>query len=458
MVALVFSILLLAFATFLAFGRFQTSATTILFCAAWGTMLLLYRVFGFDYEYALWVILFTIACVSAWVIGALGASWLYRREHVAARTAERSIEIAFLPQFLVLTTLVGMIAPFDWAATTGIDLARIRDFGALLDAAQDAHIMLAQQRIEQSGVNKICLMIALSGVITAGLYIGAGRPGPRLPTALLFAPVTPYLSMMLLTTIRSMMIVPVIMMFASWVAGLTLLNRDRSIFRRDRVIRIGAGALVIFTIIAYLQGVRSGDYTFARLDQTFLRLRLWFAGYEPTLVAYMTRVWDQQMQWGASSFRVFASLLGADDTALAYGQGQLDIGGNDQSNAMTALRFILEDWGMLGAVLFCAIWGAVTGLVGEITRTGKLWLAPIFALLIAVAIFSPNSWFLNYGTRCFAPVLTMIYLALCGKVVLGDGRGSGSIPQLNPQTAEESVDTAKSKSRQRAEARRKLGL
>jgi oligosaccharide repeat unit polymerase len=449
MAALGFSLLLLAFAAYLAFGRFEASAASILFCAAWGVMLLLYRLLGYNYEYLLWVIGFTAACIVAWVAGELGTAALYRREHVSERLAPKRFEFAFLPEFLLVTTAIGMIAPLDWAATTGLDLARIKDVGALLDAAQSAHILLSQQRVEQSPVNKICLMVALSGVIMAGIFIGTGRAGRRVPTWMLFAPTLPYLSMMLLTTIRSMMIVPVIMMFVSWVAGLALNNRDRSIFKGERLVRIGVGVIVIFAIIAYLQGVRAGDYTFSRVDETMSRLRLWFAGYEPALVAYMSRIWDGQLQWGSSSFRVFASLFGADDTALAYGAGQLDIGMNEKSNAMTALRFILEDWGLAGAVVFCAIWGAVTGLVGEITRTGKLWIAPLLALLIAVALFSPNSWFLNYGTRCFAPVLTIGYLMFFGKVLVNDAIAS---------TAQGSEQSGRGVSRQRAEARRKLGL
>jgi len=307
--------------------------------------------------------------------------------------------------------------------------------------------------VEQSWVNKICLMVTLAGVIAAGIYIGAGRPGRRVPSWLLFAPILPYLAMMLLTTVRSMMIVPVILMFASWIAGLALTGRDRSIFRRDRVLRIVAGVIVIFTIILYFQGVRKGDYTFSRIDESVAKLRLWFAGYEPALVEYMSTVWDHRPQYGGSSFRVLTSLVGANDTALVYGADQLDIGMGDKSNAMTALRFILEDWGMKGSVIFCGIWGAVTGFVGEATRTGKLWLAPLLALLIAVAIFSPNSWFLNYGTRCFAPVVTMIYLLFFGKIISSRPVASRS----GQRASSEAGGTDKINPRER-EARRKLGL
>ena len=430
MVALAFSVFLLALAGVMAFGRYPFSAANVLFCMAWGAMLLLYRLFGFNYEYLLWVIAFTIACVSAWIAGEAGAGWLYRREHIMERRARRSFQIRYLTTFLFATTAIGMIAPVDWVATSGMHLSEITNIGGLLDAAQDAHIALSQQRVEQSMVNKLCLMVALAGVTMAGIHIGTGqigngqtgngRPGRKTPAWLLAAPVVPYLTMMLLTTVRSMMVVPAVMFFASWIAGLALSDNDRAIFDPKRLRRLALVGAVMAVVIVYLQGVRAGDYTFSRVGDTMVKMRLWTAGYEPALVSYMRQAWDHRLQYGASSFRVFTGLLGGDNAALAYGADQMDIGMNDKSNAMTALRFILEDWGMGGAVVFCLLWGALTGLAGEATRTGKLWLAPLYALLVAVALFSPNSWFLNYGTRCFAPVLAMLYLLAFGRVRVVD--------------------------------------
>jgi oligosaccharide repeat unit polymerase len=422
MLALGFSILLLAFACWLAFGSRPANVATVLFCAAWGMMLFLYRVLGSDYEYLRWVIFYTIACILAWIAGDVAVGALYRREHIEARQQTRTYEFAFRREFLIATTAIGMIAPFAWAATTGIDLAQIRNVGALLDAASDAHQMLATQRVEQDIVNKICLMIALAGVIVGGIYMGVGRPGKRIGNWLLAAPVLPYLMMMLLTTIRSLMVIPILMMFGSWIAGLALRGRDRSIFEAGRLIKIGGVVCLMLVIVLYLQGVREGDYTFSRFDKTIVRMRLWAAGYEPALVAYVTRVWDHRMEWGGSSFRVVTSLFGADDTKIVYGTGALDIGMNETSNAMTALRFILDDWGIVGSVIFCAFWGGVTGLSSEACRAGKLWVSPLLGLLISVAIFSPNSWFLNYGTRVFAPFLVVAYLTACGKTIVGPAR------------------------------------
>lgn len=430
MLALILAIVLLAIALYMARSARRFHVAPILWCAAWGTMLLLYRLFGRVYDYDRGTVALTAGCIAAWLVGHAITARLVAPPPPERAVRPRPFQIRRLPILLGACTLIGLIAPVNWMATTGVGLERITETGDLAGAARASYELLLQQRVEQDWITKVTLAIALAGVITASIYIGLGRPidlsaPPRLtwsqsssnapppprptPYWLLLAPFLPFLAMMALSTIRTLLIVPLLMAFCAWVAGLHMRRRERHIFRSGIVLPLLAIAGGAIVILFYAQAVRDGDPLLTHAGDTFAALRLWVAGYEPALVSWLKRGWDGEYHWGTSTFRIITGIFGS-DYKLVYGTGAIEIGNNETSNAMTALRYFIEDWGRGGAVVFSALFGLLCGYLTTLMVRGRLLLTPFYALLLATAIFAPNSWFLNYGSRVLAPAMATLFL------------------------------------------------
>ena len=95
----------------------------------------------------------------------------------------------------------------------------------------------------------------------------------------------------------------------------------------------------------------------------------------------------------------------------------IDIGAGQVSNAPTALRYFVQDWGVVGSVIFVAFFGAFTGAIHEKVRKGNIYLSSVYALIVPTIIYMPNSWFLSYGTRIFCPIVVTAYYILFTKRV-----------------------------------------
>lgn len=425
MIALALGLIFIAAAAFLAYAPRRTNIAVIFWLGAWGAMLVLYKLLGWDYNYDRYVVIYTGVCVTLWALANIGAEWLYTREFINEdhlRDTQLSVHPQHLYRFVLACTLVSMIAPFAFIASSGIDIGKITNISALFAVAESTHLLLAENQLEQDPINKLTLMFGLSSIIMVGFYSGMGSPGRKLPTWLKFAPIVPFFLMMMLTTVRTLMIAPMIYLLASWVCGLTAVQREKMLFNRQLMTRVGGGFLIALIIIIGMQSIRAGVSSPADLLETLDHLRLWFAGYEAALTTWMTTVYDGSIAGGATTFRVIAGLLGVENSKIAYGTGMVWVSSSVDGNAKTILETFITDFGVTGAVVFCAFYGALTGLLSAMLRNRHLAVAPVLALLISAAIWAPNSWFLGYGTRLLAPVVPTIYIIMFWKVrsVSGD--------------------------------------
>jgi oligosaccharide repeat unit polymerase len=387
--------------------------------------LLLYLVFGAGYVFSLNIYVYVFSAVVIWLLGHFLFEWIYRNfnKNQGLPAGKRySYRFNHLDKFLIFCTCAGMLAPLSFIAHAGINVSQIVDVRSLLSTAQSTHALMSENQIETDFVSKICLMLALSGIMMAGLYLGLGRPGRPLPNYILYSPITPYFVMMMLTTMRSLMVLALLVLFASFIASLALRGRDRAIFKSTLFLKVVSGVIGLFVMIVLMQAVRAGDYKFERLGDSLEHLRLWFAGYLPAFTSWSLTVWDGSHKMGASTFRLFASALGLQVDQMQYGGGMVSVGNGQVGNATTCLSFFVSDFGMKGALIFVFAWGCLNGWVSEAARRGKVILAPALSLLLATAIWAPNSWFLGYGARILSPVVITLYLYFFASTTVVDLR------------------------------------
>ncbi|AYE85109.1 O-antigen polymerase [Sulfitobacter sp. D7] len=215
-------------------------------------------------------------------------------------------------------------------------------------------------------------------------------------------------------SVRSLLLVPIVVGFFSFYVG-CILNGRTHILRRKRTI-FGIIALVCgfgFWVIV-VQSARMGDLGFERVGATLEHMRPWFAGYVPALSVWFEDFYQYtDLTWGTSFFRAIFGPLG-----LVSGEGFSDridavgIGNWQTSNAMTIFRIFLQDFGPFGAAVFCIL----LGFLGELSyykarRTGGVWI--VFLIVVYCSVFfSINFWFFFYGARVFGMIGALLVMAV----------------------------------------------
>lgn len=218
------------------------------------------------------------------------------------------------------------------------------------------------------------------------------------------------------TGVRSLLLVPLIIGFFSFYTGCVLNNRTNILFNVRTITAVVALIVGFISWVVLVQSARLGDLNFSRVSATLEHMRPWVAGYVPAL-----SVWFDQ-QYDSSDLglgRVFArALLGP--MGLVSGEGfneRIDsvvIGNWQVSNAMTIFRVFIQDFGAVGAILFCG----VLGFLGELVyinafRRGGIWIVLLISVYCSV-FFAINFWFFFYGARVMGIIGAIILMGYLG--------------------------------------------
>lgn len=112
------------------------------------------------------------------------------------------------------------------------------------------------------------------------------------------------------------------------------------------------------------------------------------------------------------TFKFLAGLITGGGSYLDTVQSNIDIGDWRDGNASTALRVMVNDFGLIGCGIFLFTWGVISAFLVQKTREGSLYWAALLAYDIASVVWSPNQWYFVYGSRVLAPIVVLTYLAI----------------------------------------------
>lgn len=218
----------------------------------------------------------------------------------------------------------------------------------------------------------------------------------------------------LITTKRSEFLVAVTLFLGAYLAA--------SYLRRGTVRRLmdakllfkfaTAGFFVVLVVIGvHIIRITGGTANTEQISSALEHMRPWVAGYLPALSVWYEYGWDGVLTWGGSILRGPLSNLGlVSGAGLSDRAEALMIGNGQTSNAGTIFKIVVRDWGPYGALLFSLYLGAVAAWCSRMTERASLVGAAVFCVIFSIIFWSPNSWFLGYGSRIFAFALALAIL------------------------------------------------
>ncbi|MDH7637267.1 O-antigen polymerase [Sphingomonas oryzagri] len=378
---------------------------------AWGFMFLFALLFGGVFAIMNRMTLFVMVGVACFLAGCWLTETITARPIRGAAAVQYQRQIAWLRPFIWATTLVGMLSPIYFARQLGFHPSELVDMSSYFSAVRDANAAIRNYDVEQNLLSKICGIFPLGGATVAGMVIGLGRRRFNITLWECLLPVLPGFLLSAVTSVRGGTIVPIVIMFGGLATGLVMRRREGVLFSR-RAISWTAGVVVaLVALILFMQTIRAGNRA-SNFSAIVEHMRPWIAGYLPGISVWAEEQWDGTMSYGVMTFRGIASLLGASGNGVDTFLNDTDIGNGQVTNAMTFYRFAIQDFGMAGSLLFTFVWGAISGWLGTLVRRGNFAAAPFYAINIAAVIWSPNAWFLGYGTRIFAPIVACAFLVV----------------------------------------------
>jgi oligosaccharide repeat unit polymerase len=168
-------------------------------------------------------------------------------------------------------------------------------------------------------------------------------------------------------------------------------------------------------LVFALQRVRLAEKAQTAVD-VLNHLKPWAAGYIPAFGIWLNSAWDQQPSYGLLFLRAVVAPRG-----LVAGEGFTDrsellqLGNGQTTNALTFFRVPVTDFGIAGAFAFTAILGFFTGAIYSRAKQGSAAWAGVLAGAMAAIFWSPNYWFLGYGSRLAALGMAIVTLSVLAK-------------------------------------------
>jgi oligosaccharide repeat unit polymerase len=264
--------------------------------------------------------------------------------------------------------------------------------------------------IEQGLLGKISFALPQAASVILGILLVAGNLRKTTCLVLLLVAGAPLLALTFASSIRSPVFLFFLLLAAGCGAGATLTGKERTLLKPSRLIGLSCVLLALLAMMAFLQSIRLGDFALSDLGATLEHMRIWFAGYIPAFRGWLLQVWDGRLTYGAKSFRFLAGLISGSGSYVDTVDSDIYIGDWRSGNAATALRTLINDFGFLGCGLFILMWGGASAYVTQKAREGSLVWTALLAVDLACVLWSPNNWFLLYGSRFMAGGLAAGYL------------------------------------------------
>lgn len=253
-------------------------------------------------------------------------------------------------------------------------------------------------------------ILTYTGTMIAAFVTAIERPHERRWLRSL-AWTLPLLASMAVQTAKMVLLTGIVLWIAGWVAGQAY-SRGAYRFHPRQVTGHLLGAAGLLSLLMLMtQALRMNRlHSVDDVLYAFDRLRIYFIGHMPVFGHWLTHLYPHQTRylWGVESFSGLAQLLGVHERQVGLYETTADF---TSSNIYTALRPLLEDFGLAGGVVFLLVFAAIGGWGWRLLVRGRLVGAGPLAALIAYVVFSPIASVLTYSMADATLVLFTLWAA-----------------------------------------------
>lgn len=321
----------------------------------------------------------------------------------------------------VLLGLCGIFAVVGYVWGAGYSLLDLSRSGTWIKMAVHYTVARYNQGYEPPIAVRLLTAANYAGGIVAGIALA--MPGRKLRRAALSLPLIAGALSAIITTAKAPMVITCITVFAGWLSvrvsthAATVRRRSwKKLFVFGPIV-IG-GAVLIFASFVLRYGPGRASY-----GLILQRIGGYVFGQMAALSAWLSLVdWsDLAPRWGEMTFSGLAAALHLRDRVPGL-YATIDLNGwAALSNVFTALRGLVEDYGLVGAWAVAVFGGVIGGRCYERLRSGPATPTSLLGLVVfyICAAFSPVISIFDYNVILLAIVIAAVVIAGTWKEVTG---------------------------------------
>jgi|GEM_PF-975362 len=285
----------------------------------------------------------------------------------------------------------------------GIKLSELTDKGQLMDISK----VLTDQRYGGERLSPeimLCLTICYSGCLTAGRFFVFGNRSTKIGSAFILVPL---LLFTLIYTARAVFIFAVLLFISSVISSHLLLHKKRSmLFSKTNLVFMGIAFIAVPLIFLFTQATRMGISKISTDSIKIIadHLKVYFSGNLSAFSYWFTEAaTGRHLAGGAYTFAGVNEMLGGDARELGIYGKAIDLDGHmNFSNIYTLFRFLMDDFGAAGTILFWFLLGIGCRLVYNKVLSGDFVMAAVLSGVFTWMLFSFVTSVFAYNSVLFA--------------------------------------------------------
>jgi oligosaccharide repeat unit polymerase len=227
----------------------------------------------------------------------------------------------------------------------------------------------------------------------------------------------PLLATAIISTKRGGLLYGGVLFASGYMAGRAYVCAAAIPLKKLAKIGLAVASLISLAFIV-LQALRMGRLGFEELGLVVNHLRSYYNPHMAVLGTWLSgsETSVTHMHFGANTFAGVADMLGLSTREAGLYGIAVDFG-RAQSNIYTALRPLMEDFGLAGFVAFTFVLGVVGGLGWKLLRSGHLLGAPAATCYFCFVLWSPIASIYAYNTILVSFVVLYAVLWICQRSV-----------------------------------------
>ena len=357
--------------------------------------------------------LFVAAACAAVLLG----SWIAGRRHATpAASPFPPQDPPLLGWLIAACTVLGLavVVLILYSVETSSSAPRLLSFGAILESIHKLAVARNGGTWEEPALARVLTTATYLGAMLSGLMIGLRDRGWSRWLSIVV--LVPSVLITVILTTRSSLLLALALGVSSYLATTIATGKAPSVTLKRVVWLAGvvvviAGGFVLIQMARYA-GWSSGRPT-AVVDSLWLNTLPYMGVFSGWLQRY--GLWDSlHLTFGQYTFAGVFDLLHIHSRVAGLYTEQVVINGS-QYNVYTALRGLVEDFTVPGALIFLALVGFGAELVYQRVRSGNLLYVGILAAFYAVTLWSFVVDIFIYNTIVLTFVILIGYLAIASR-------------------------------------------
>ena len=356
----------------------------------------------------LWVLIASI-CVSAGaIVGNLGL----RTKLLVPANGAAVLEVKILSIAMLISIVLGMGSNLAHAVLSGVATADLLDLEKLVVVSNQLYVIRYAEgnaapeppALAQALLPFVYLAPALGGLVFAFTRSRLWRTGAILS-------LLPAIAVTVLQTTKAAVLFSSTLWFCSYFTARIRMGR-LGLFSRGHMIVAGmlAGIAVVFFFAIGL--ARLGTTDVGMIDVVFLKLVTAAFGHMSVFSTWLAEYWQDPFEptLGVYTFAGPRELLGIARRIPGVFENVVELVAGESSNVFTGFRPLIEDFGMIGALIVLTILGLVAGIAFRNVAKGNWGGAPVLIAAYMTIIWTPITWFWIYNSLTATVVATAIFI------------------------------------------------